>query len=125
MAPEFPAGAKLTVKRAKGNVRGTAGAKNRKVQVWEIEIPFPGAVRNVVTGAYEIEFTGDDGKKLELSILNEALRFPAGTEKGKANAVCRVDCSRIPSKHFKVSVRAVSCWGKRSAPIEWVNGKEA
>lgn len=125
MAPEFPAGAKLTVKRAKGNVRGTAGAKNRKVQVWEIEIPFPGAVRNVVTGAYEIEFTGDDGKKLELSILNEALRFPAGTEKGKANAVCRVDCSRIPSKKFKVSVRAVSCWGKRSAPIEWVNGKEA
>ena len=118
MAPEFPAGAKLVVRRAKGHVRGTAGAKNRKVSVWEIEIPRPDAVRNVLAGAYEVQFAGDDGSKLEVSILNESQRFPVGSDKGKAAAVCRVDCARIAAKHFTVSVRAVSCWGKRSAPLE-------
>jgi hypothetical protein len=118
MAPGFPAGAKLVVRRAKGHVRGTAADRNRKVSVWEIEIPRPDAVRNVLAGAYEVQFAGDDGSKLEVSILNESQRFPANSDKGKAAAVCRVDCARIAAKHFTVSVRAVSCWGKRSAPLE-------
>jgi hypothetical protein len=117
MAPEFPAGAKLSVKLKKGNVRGTAADRNRKVSVWEIAIPRPDAVRNATVGAFDVEITGVDGFKLELSILNEAFRFPADNPKHRQQAICRVDCSRVPAKKFSVSVRAVSCWGRRSAPL--------
>lgn len=118
MAPEFPAGAVLEAKRKKGNLRGTKADRNRKVQVWEFSAPAASAVRNSLAVAYEFEVTGDDGKKLLLAVSNEALRFPADSPKGKTGAVCRVDCSRIAAKHFTVSVRAVSCWGRRSAPLE-------
>ena len=117
MAPEFPAGAELRIKRRKGHVRGTAAERNRKTPVWEISIPRADAVRNVRAAAYGIEITGDDGSKIELEIFDESFRFPAGSAKGKACAVCRIDCSRITARHFSVSVRAVSCRGRRSAPL--------
>ena len=118
MAPEFPSGAVLSVKRKKGNVRGTKAERNRKVHVWEFSAPAASAVRNSLAVAYEFTVAGDDGKKLEFAVLNEALRFPAGGAKSETGAVCRVDCSRIKEKHFTVSLRAVSCWGRRSAPLE-------
>jgi hypothetical protein len=117
MAPEFPAGAVLGVKRMKGHVRGDKGGRNRKVQVWEFSAPAASAVRNSLAVAYEFEVTGDDGAKLEFAVANEAMRFPADSAKGRTGAVCRVDCSRIAAKNFSVSLRAVSCWGRRSAPL--------
>ena len=112
------AGAVLEAKRKKGNLRGTKADRNRKVQVWEFSAPAASAVRNSLAVAYEFEVTGDDGKKLLLAVSKEALRFPAGDAKSRTGAVCRVDCSRIKAKHFTVSLRAVSCWGRRSAPLE-------
>jgi predicted phosphodiesterase len=118
MAPEFPAASVLSVTRKKGNVRGTKAARNVKVHVWEIAFPQADAVRNVLAAAYEVLITGDDGFKLELGVSNDAFRFPADSPKSRTKGVCRVDCSRIPVKRFTVSVRAVSCWGRRSAPLE-------
>ena len=117
MAPEFPAGAKLRIRRKDGRVRGTAEERNRKVKVWEIAIPRADAVRNVRAAAYQVEINGDDGSKLELEVFDESFRFPANGARGKASAVCLVDCARIPAKSFSVCVRAVSCWGRRSASI--------
>ena len=118
MAPEFPAGAVLSIKKKKGNVRGAKADRNRKVHVWEFSAPAASAVRNVLVAAYEFTITGDDGSNLVVAASNIALRYPSTIEKGKAGAVCRIDCSRIKAKHFTVSIRAVSCWGRRSAPIE-------
>jgi hypothetical protein len=117
MAPEFPAGASLKLRRKKGRVRGTAEERNRKVKVWEIAIPRADAVRNVRAAAYRIEIVEDGGGKTELEVFDESFRFPSGSAKGKASAVCLVDASRIKAEHFSVSVRALSCWGKCSAPI--------
>ena len=118
MAPEFPAGAALTVKRVKGHVRGTPGAKNRKVPVWEITIPRADAVRNARAAAYTLDITTADGSALALGVIDEGFRFPAESARGKACAVCRVACERIPKGGFTVAVRAVSCWGRSSSPIE-------
>ena len=118
MAPEFPAGAALTVKRVKGHVRGTPGAKNRKVPVWEITIPRADAVRNARAAAYTLDIKTSDGSTLALGVIDEGFRFPAESARGKACAVCRVACERIPKGGFTVAVRAVSCWGRSSSPIE-------
>ena len=117
MAPEFPAGAELRLRRKKGHVRGTAEARNRKVAVWEISIPRADAVRNVRAAAYKIEIHEVDGEKLELEVFDEGFRFPVNSDKAKMSAVCLVDASRIKAKKFSVSVRAISCWGKYSSPI--------
>ena len=117
MAPEFPAGAELRLRRKKGHVRGTAEARNRKVAVWEISIPRADAVRNVRAAAYKIEIHEEGGEKLELEVFDEGFRFPVNSDKAKMSAVCLVDASRIKAKKFSVSVRAISCWGKYSAPI--------
>ena len=117
MAPEFPAGAELRLRRKKGHVRGTAAARNRKVAVWEISIPRADAVRNVRAAAYKIEIHEEGGEKLELEVFDEGFRFPVNSDKAKMSAVCLVDASRIKAKKFSVSVRAISCWGKYSAPI--------
>ena len=117
MAPEFPAGAELRLRRKKGRVRGTAEARNRKVAVWEISIPRADAVRNVRAAAYKIEIHEEGGEKLELEVFDEGFRFPVNSDKAKMSAVCLVDASRIKAKKFSVSVRAISCWGKYSAPI--------
>ena len=117
MAPEFSSGAKLRIRRKAGRVRGTAAERNRKVNVWEIAIPRADAVRNVRAAAYKIEIKGDDGSKLDLEVFDESFRFPASGPRGKTSAVCLVDCSRIPAKNFSVSVRAMSSWGRCSAPL--------
>jgi hypothetical protein len=118
MAPEFPAGATLKVSRVKGHLRGTKAKRKEKVDVWEVVIPRPDAVRNVRPATYDLSFVTPDGQKLAVSVLDEGHRFPAESAKGKACAVCRVACSRVPSDHFTVQVRAASCWGRRSAPLE-------
>lgn len=117
LAPEFPAGAALTVRRAKGHVRGTAGARNRKVSVWEIVIPRPDALRTVRAATYDITATAADGTVKTFGVIDEGFRYPADSAQGAACAVCRIDCARLP-KHFTLAVRAVSCWGRRSAPLE-------
>ena len=118
MAPEFPADAVLSVKRKKGNVRGTKAERNRKVQVWEFSAPAADAVRNALAVAYEFKAVGDNGFEHTFAVFNPALRHPAASEKGKCDVFCRIDCSRIKAEHFTVSLRAISCWGRRSAPLE-------
>ena len=118
MAPEFPAGAALSVKRTKGKLRGTEANRNQKADVWEISIPCANAVRNARAAKYDIVATLPDGTKESFAIINPGFRFPAGSKRGNEGTVCRIACSRIAAEHFSVQVRAVSCWGRVSAPLE-------
>lgn len=113
MAPEFSRGAELEIKVSDGEVR----KGKRKAPVYEIIIPQADALKNVRAAIYELEITAADNSKLTLAIFNDAYRHSKNTLKGTAKAVCKVACERIPKGDFTVSVRAISCWNRRSAPL--------
>ena len=113
MAPEFPKSAALEIRLLEGKLRNG----DRKAPVFEIAIPQADALRNVRAAVYDVEITAADGSKLSLAVANAAYRHSPDMPKGKAKAVCSVACERIPKGRFTVSVRAVSCWDRRSAPL--------
>ena len=119
LAPEFPAGAKLTLKREKGRLRGDKKkSKRRAVDVWSIEIPAATAVRSARASVFKIVATGKDGAKAGVfGIINEGSRFPATDPRSQAPSEFRVACNRLPADGLTFSVWAISCWGKKSAPL--------
>ena len=114
VAPEFPKEAKLAVRRTKGQLRDK---KRKKVAVWELTIPAATAVRSARTGVYEVTAVGSDGKEHLFAMAFGGYRFPLSDPRASAPAVFRVACSRLPAKGLTFSVRAISCWGKKSAPL--------
>ena len=114
VAPEFPAGATLTVRRTKGTLRDK---RRKNADIWELTIPAATAVRSARTGVYEITATGPDGKGHVFAMAFEGYRFPLSDPRASAPAVFRVACSRVPAENVTFSVRAISCWGKKSAAL--------
>ena len=114
VAPEFPKEAKLEVRRAKGPLRNK---KRKKADVWELTIPAATAVRSARAGVYEVTATGPDGKAQVFAMAFPGYRFPLSDPRASAPAVFRVACSRLPAEGLTFSVRAISCWGKKSAPL--------
>ena len=119
VAPEFPSTATLAVARAKGKMRGVNG-KKVKTEVWKLTIPAATAVKAARTVSYEVTVTGKDKVKHLFGIVFEGARFPANDPRTKKPAVCRIACSRVPEKDLTFEVRAVSCWGRKSAPLSAV-----
>ena len=114
VAPEFPQDAKLAVRRTKGMLRDK---RRKKADIWELTIPAATAVRSARAGVYEVTATGVDGKAHVFAMAAEGYRFPLSDQRATAPSVFRVACSRLPAEGLTFSVRAISCWGKKSAPI--------
>jgi hypothetical protein len=119
MAPEFPAAAALKVSRGQGRLRGGKGAKNVKADVWRIVIPQANALRNTPAASYDIEAIGENGEREEFAVINEGFRFSPDSARARRDSLAIIACSRIKSGRFTLKVRAVSCWGLRSAPLEF------
>ena len=114
VAPEFPKGATLAVRRTKGTLRDK---RRKNADIWELTIPAATAVRSARTGVYEVTATGPDGKEHVFAMAFEGYRFPLSDPRASAPAVFRVACSRVPAENVTFSVRAISCWGKKSAAL--------
>lgn len=114
VAPEFPKGSALAVRRTKGKLRD----KGRKgADIWELTIPAANAVRSARAGVYEVTATGQDGKARVFAMAFAGYRFPLSDPRASAPSTFRVACSRLPAEGLTFSVRAISCWGKKSAPL--------
>ena len=114
-APTFAADAKLAVRKTKGKLRGGKGKKT--VAVWEIVIPTPIADKAARVSAYEITATGPDGTSKVFGLMDPMHRFPLEDPRFAKPNLFRVACSRLPAEGLTFSVRAVSSWGKKSAPL--------
>ena len=114
VAPEFPKGATLAVRRTKGTLRDK---RRKNADIWELTIPAANAVRSARAGVYEVTAAGTDGKAHVMAMAFEGYRFPLSDPRASAPAVFRVACSRLPAEGLTFSVRAISCWGKKSAPL--------
>ena len=118
VAPEFPADAKLAVRRTTGPLRVTKKKVGRKsaVDIWELTIPAATAAPAARAGVYEVTATGADGSAKVFAMLVEGSRFPLADPRATAPSTFRLACSRVPARGT-FEVRAISCWGKKSAPL--------
>ena len=91
--------------------------KRKKADVWELTIPAATAVRSARAGVYEVTATGPDGKEHVFAMAFPGYRFPLSDPRASAPSVFRVACSRVPTEGLTFSVRAISCWGKKSSPL--------
>ena len=98
-------------------IRGGKTVKKRKVAAWELTIPAATAVRSARAGAYEIVVTGKDGFSKTYPFQITGARFSADDPRTQEPSSFFVACERLPSDKLSFSVRAVSCWGKKSAPL--------
>ena len=113
LAPEFAKDAKLGVKKVKAKLRG----RKEKADAWELTIPAATAARGARAGVFEITADGKDGKKFPFALADETARFPATDPRTTRPVIFRVACERVPAEDVTFTVRAVSCWGKKSAPL--------
>ena len=112
--PAFPAGATLGVKRTTGALRDK---KKGKVDVWELSMPAATAEPTARPAAFEITASAPGGFSRRFAMSNPSMRFPASDPRVSSPVVFRVACERLPKEALTFSVCAVSCWGRRSAPL--------
>ena len=114
-APAFPAGAALSVARAKARLRGRK--KGEPADVWELVIPAATAEKSARAAIYEVVAKGPDGFSKTFGMSDPGMRFPPTDARCGAPKKFRVACSRLPEKGLSFSVSAISCWGRRSSPL--------
>ena len=119
VAPEFPADAKLAVRRTKGLLRATKkkGGKKKGAEIWELTIPAATATPSARAGVYEVTAKCADGAEKVFAMAVEGYRFPLTDPRATAPSTFRLACSRLPAGGGTFEVRAISCWGKKSAPL--------
>ena len=120
VAPEFPSDAKLAVRRTTGPLRATKkkkGGKKKTADIWELTIPAATATPSARAGVYEVTAIGADGKTKVFAMAVEGYRFPLTDPRAAAPSTFRLACSRLPAGGGTFEVRAISCWGKKSAPL--------
>ena len=74
-------------------------------------------MKSVRNSAYEITVTGKDGTSKVFGMMDTNHRFPITDPRVSEPAVFRVACKRLPKDGLTFSVRAVSCWGRKSAAL--------
>ena len=113
VAPEFPAGAELKVELAKGAMRS-----KRKVDVWKLTVPAAVAVKSARAGVLEVVVTEEGGAEQTFGFTVDSARFPVSDPRFGKPSVCKIACERFKARTgLTFSVRAVSSWGKKSAPL--------
>ena len=121
--PEFPAGAKVHVKKSQGKTRGLARGKNKipsvKKDVLDISFPPANAVRGVRALDYEIAAISNDGEKKVLRyVLPEGFNMPLSDKRCGKKVLCRIAADQFPPEGtYRLEVRARNSFGKASSPI--------
>ena len=121
--PEFPAGAKVTVKKTRGKNRGWDKGKNKipSVKKETLDITFPPA--NAVAGAraldYEISAIPSSGGETVLRyVLPEGFNMPLSDKRCAKPVICRIAADQLPpAGTYRLEVRARNSFGKASSPI--------
>ena len=93
------------------------GGKKKTADIWELTIPAATAVRSARAGVYDVTAIGADGKSKVFAMAVEGYRFPLTDPRATAPSQFRLACSRLSAGGGTFEVRAISCWGKKSAPL--------
>lgn len=115
--PVFAPDAAAAIVPSKGFLRPTAEEKKRPADCFDITFPAAVSTDAGRVVAYEIAVKDAAGAEKVFAVASEGFRFPLCDARAKAPVLCRLHRARLPQGPLSVEVRAVSCWGAKSAPI--------
>ena len=113
VAPEFPAGARLTVEAVR--------AKNRaKAKKDAIRLAFPAAlaVKGVKPFDYLIEIRTEKGERLVRSVLAQGVELGADSESAKGPSTCVLARETLPEGRLAFKVFPGESFGRLGRPLE-------
>ncbi len=122
-APEFPAGAKLSVRKTTGYIRGGKGPNGTYVhpglrEIFVLDFPSAGAMKGARVIEYRVEITPAEGETVVKRMLADGFYLPI--DHPKANASCRfcVAVDALPfAKSYSFAVFPVGSLGRVGEPI--------
>lgn len=121
--PEFPYGAKVTVKKTKGKNRGLARGKMKVLSIKKdvLDISFPPA--NAVAGARVIDYeiaavSVAGGRTVCRYVIPKGFNMPFSDKRIKEPVLCRIAVDQLPpAGTYRFEVRPRNSFGKMGAPI--------
>lgn len=121
--PEFPAGAKLVVRKGRGKNRGVNRNKTKVLSVQKsvYEISFPPA--DAIPGARALDYeisavSGADGKKVVKYVMANCFYLPLTDKRQKETVKCRIAVDQLPPEGtFHFEVRPRNSFGKTGKAI--------
>lgn len=121
--PEFPIGAKVTVKKVRGKTRGYNKGKIKipSVEKDAYDISFPAATAMSEARALDYEIaamSSSDGKMVVRYVLGEGFYTSKKSKRYQKSVKCRIAEDQLPPKGtFRFEIRARNSFGKMSAAI--------
>ena len=116
-APQFPAAAKLAIRRTRGQTRRSGGAAFVDKDVIEIVIPAacPAAGNRCIE--YAVTAYGADGRSVEFNVLAEGFDRPVSHPRALGPTVFSVSTDRLPVGVERFTVEPLDCWWNRGRPL--------
>lgn len=118
VAPEFPAGAALSVRMTRGKNRGSKNVKQEEQDVLEIKIPAVAQSGKARAFDYSVSITGSNGMRDDRFVFAEGFYRAASSNRAKSSTVCRLAVRRLKATgDLRIEVHPRNSFGKEGAPL--------
>lgn len=117
VAPEFPKGAKITLKKIKAKTRKTEGHPSVEKEAYQLTFPAALAAKGARPHEYEITAIGKDGESKAFYVVAEGFNHALSHRRATANSSCTVTVDRLPPETVKFEVRPLDSFWKKGAPL--------
>lgn len=121
VAPQFPAAAKLEVRKIRAKARGTDGRGRgaQETDAFEVTVPQANAVAKARAFEYELSAVTVDGARTELTVLLDAgYAHSPKNRKRQVPLRCPVAFAKLPQNgKFRIEAVPVGNWGKKGRAI--------
>lgn len=116
-APEFPADAKIVLKKIKAKTRKTPSGDAAEKIAYELTFPAALGAAGSRPHEYEITAEGAEGKTAIFHVIAEGFNHALEHPRAKADSSFCVAADRLPAGLKRFSVRPLDCWWKKGAPL--------
>ena len=122
--PEFPSGAKVTVRKTRGKNHGWSRGKIKVPSIKKdvLDISFPPA--NAVAGARVIDYeivavpAAAGGKTVCRYVVPQGFNMPSSDKRCRDTVLCRIAADQLPpAGTYRLEVRPRNPFGRKGAPI--------
>ena len=117
VAPEFPSGSKLAVKKVRAKARGADGRGSGmpETDAFEITVPQANAIAGARAFEYELAAVAADGSRMELTpLLDAGFGHAAENRLRQIPLKCPVAFDRLPKGvKFRFEAVPVGNWGRK------------
>ena len=116
-APEFPADAKIVLKKIKAKTRKTPSGDAAEKIAYELTFPAALGAAGSRPHEYEITAEGAEGKTAIFHVIAEGFNHALEHPRAKADSSFCVAADRLPAGLKRFSVRPLDCWWNKGAPL--------